>query len=93
MTETVAGICVHVRSSAVSDRRLFNSFRNVFKNHGEHRGTQRETISLCSLCPLWFNLLYHDPIFQKKLKSHSDRRNWTVSETETVIGTVAGGDQ
>ena len=93
MTGAVAGICVHLRSSAVSDRRFSNSFWNVFKNHRELRGMQRKTISLCSRCPPWFNLLYHDPIFQKKLKSHSGRRNWTVAETETVIRTVAGGDQ
>ena len=54
---------------AIQLLRLFNIFWNGFKNHREHRGTQRKTISLCSLCPLWFNLLCHNPVSQKKLKS------------------------
>jgi len=101
MTGTVAGICVHLCSSAVSDRRLSNSFRNVFKNRRERRGTQRETTTLCTLptallrrprpLRLIFFAMIH--LIRKKLKSHSDREDRTVTETETVIGTVAGGGQ
>ena len=94
MTGTVAGICVHLRSSGVSDRRFFNGFRNVFKNRRERRGTQRETTTLCDpprpLRLIFFAMIH---LIRKKSKSHSDRGDWTVAETETVIGTVAGGEE
>ncbi|MEA1966352.1 MAG: type IV pilin N-terminal domain-containing protein, partial [Euryarchaeota archaeon] len=65
-------------------QRLFNIFWDGFKNHREHRGTQRkQQLSVPSASSV-VNLLCHYPISQNKLKNHRKRTETFTKDCDAI---------